>query len=61
MLYMSYLRAKHGAIKVVDNIRPHIFLRKNLTEYQPREFFGMEIAEVLDMLGLKSKNVKIIY
>lgn len=59
--YMTWLRAKHGAFKVIDSIRPHIFLRKNLADYQPREFFGMEVGEVLDMLGFKNKNVKVIY
>jgi len=61
MAYMTWLRAKHGAFKVIDAVRPHIFLRKNLAEYQPREFFGMEIGEVIDMLGLKNKYVKITY
>lgn len=61
LIYLTYLRAKHGAIKIIDSVRPKIFLRRNLTEYTPKEFFGMEIDEVLEILGVRRGKVKITY
>ena len=61
LAYLAFLRAKHGAIKMIDAVRPKIFLRRPLTEYSPREFYGMEIGEILDMLGARNRNIRITY
>ena len=61
LAYMGWLHVKYRAMQTLDAIRPKILLRRNLTEYTPKAFFGMEVGEVIDMLGIRSGRVRITY
>lgn len=60
-VYVAFLRAKYNAFRVIDNYRPHLFLKKNLTDYRTSDFYGMEVGEVLDFLNINKEKVKLTY
>lgn len=59
-IYVTAKTIKHRALMLIDKLMPHIFIRKSLFEYRPREVKPMLVEDVIHALG-GTGNVRVVF